>query len=65
MERMLEYLRRSGHWNIAEAFRDALEMATALDVQRNRGMTLTPEEKAFADLMQIFPNAVGDRFGEK
>ena len=65
MERMLEYLRKSGHWNIAEAFRDAIEMATALEVQRGRGRTLTPEEDSFVELMQNFPAAVGDRFGQR
>jgi hypothetical protein len=63
MERLLDYLRKSGHWNIAEGFRDAIEMATALEVQRNRGRTLSDDETAFLELMRTFPTAVGDRFG--
>ncbi len=65
MERLLEYLRKSGHWNIAEAFRNAIDMATALEVQRDRGRVLSAEEKAFVEVMQAFPTAVGDRFGQR
>jgi len=65
MERMLDYLRKSGDWNIAEAFRDATEMAAILAAQQGRGRSLSADERAFVALMQTLPNTVGDHFGQK
>ena len=65
LERMLNFLRNSGHWNIAEAFRDAIEMATSLQVQSRAGRSLTRDELAFIELMQKFPDRVADYFGDK
>jgi len=64
LERLFEYLRKNGHWNIAEAFRDALGIAAALQAEKkNRLRSLTPDEEAFVSLMRNFPDQVGDYFG--
>jgi hypothetical protein len=65
VQRMYAFLRKTGHWNIAEGFRDAIEMATALQAQRNAGKSLSADEEALVQLMRAFQAHVAEHFGGK
>jgi hypothetical protein len=62
-ERMLDFLRRSGRWNIADAMRDAMDMTTALLAKKSNA-ALSPDEESFVQLMRSFPDRVGECFGK-